>query len=131
MRAVTQTDLLETADTPNGRFDLGRGYSLHLARGPRSTADLYHHNSFSKRVNLADKAERRLFVIELLQKNLSQTRLAEVLSVSRQTLHNYRESYRMFGVTGLLHGYSPSAKHQPRAAGSLACQPAPSRLKGT
>jgi 20S proteasome alpha/beta subunit len=44
----------------------------------------------------------------VLQKAISQTRLAEVLNLSRQTLYNYRESYRLFGVTGLLHGYSPS-----------------------
>ncbi len=114
-----QTDLLEGADTGHGRFDLGRGYSLHLPRGPRGTALLYHQSSFSKRVNLADKAERRIFVIELLQKNLNQTRLAEVLNVSRQTLHNYRESYRMFGVTGLLHGYSPSSSISQELQGRL------------
>ena len=61
-----------------------------------------------KRVNLRDKAERRLLVVELLQHGVNQTRLAEALKLSRQTLHNYRESYREFGVQGLLHGYSPA-----------------------
>jgi len=105
---VTQGELLEQGVKQEGRFDLGKGYWLHLPRGPRSQGDLYHHGSLSKRVNLADKAERRILVVELLQKDINQTRLAEVLNLSRQSLHNYRESYRVFGVNGLLHGYSPS-----------------------
>jgi hypothetical protein len=70
-------------------------------------------------VNLADKAERRLLVVELLQRKLNQTRLAEVLNLSRQTLHNYRECYRLFGVTGLLHGYSPSRSVSEERQGRL------------
>jgi hypothetical protein len=68
---------------------------------------VYHHGSLSKRVDLRDKAARRLLVVELIQHGVNQTRLAEALKLSRQTLHNYRESYREFGVHGLLHGYSP------------------------
>jgi hypothetical protein len=116
---VTQSELLEPAVKQEGRFDLGRGYCLHLPRGPRSQGDLYHHGSLSKRVNLADKAERRLLVVELLQRKLNQTRLAEVLNLSRQTLHNYRECYRLFGVTGLLHGYSPSHSVSEERQGRL------------
>ncbi len=95
------------------------GYWLHLPRGPRNRGDLYHQGCLSKRVNLADKAERRLLVVELLQRNLNQTRLAEVLDLSRQTLHNYRESYRLFGVNGLLHGYSPSRSVSDERQGRL------------
>lgn len=106
-------------ESAEGRFDLGRGYWLHLPHGPRSQGDLYHQGSLSKRVNLANKAERRILVVELLQKNLNQTRLAEVLNLSRQTLHNYRESYRVFGVSGLLHGYSPNRCVSEKMQGRL------------
>jgi hypothetical protein len=108
---MTQIDLLEKHQPPSdraARFELGRGYALHLPGGPRAPGDVYHRGSFSKRVNLRDKAERRLLVVELLQHGVNQTRLAEALKLSRQTLHNYRESYREFGVQGLLHGYSPA-----------------------
>jgi hypothetical protein len=107
---VIQTDLLaEHATRPDRgeRFELGRGYSLSLPRGPRGQADVYQHGSLSKRVDLRDKAARRLLVVELIQHGVNQTRLAEALKLSRQTLHNYRESYQEFGVHGLLHGYSP------------------------
>jgi hypothetical protein len=105
---VTQSELLEQEEKQKGRFDIGLGFCLYLPRGPRSQGDLYHNGSFRKRVNLADKAELRLLVVELIQNNIQQTRLSEVLNLSRQTLHNYRESYRVFGVNGLLNGYSPS-----------------------
>ena len=108
---MTQTDLLAGQESPRdfqGRVELGRGYALVLPRGPRGQADVYHHGRLSKRVNLRDKAARRLLVVELMQHGVNQTRLAEALKLSRQTLHNYRESYLEFGVHGLLHGYSPS-----------------------
>jgi hypothetical protein len=108
---MTQIELLAEPQRPAdraARFELGRGYALHLPRGPRAPGDLYHRGSLSKRVNLRDKAERRLLVVELLQHGVNQARLAEALKLSRQTLHNYRESYREFGVHGLLHGYSPA-----------------------
>lgn len=108
---MTQMDLLAEHQPPSdraARFELGRGYALHLPHGPRGQGDVYHRGTLNKRVNLRDKAERRLLVVELLQHGVNQTRLAEALKLSRQTLHNYRESYREFGVQGLLHGYSPA-----------------------
>ena len=108
---MTQIELLaEPADALERavRFELGRGYALHLPRGPRTLGTLYHRGTPIKQVNLRDKAERRLLAVELMQKGVNQSRLAEALQLSRQTLHNYRESYREFGVQGLLHGYSPA-----------------------
>jgi hypothetical protein len=84
---VVQTDLLaEHATRPDrgARFELGRGYSLYLPRGPRGEADVYQHGSLSKRVDLRDKAARRLLVVELIQHGVNQTRLAEALKLSRQ-----------------------------------------------
>jgi len=108
---VTQIELLAQPPEPLERavrFELGRGYALHLPRGPRALGTLSHRGTPIKQVNLRDKAERRLLAVELMQKGVNQSRLAEALQLSRQTLHNYRESYREFGVQGLLHGYSPA-----------------------
>lgn len=116
---MAQGELLEQEGKHDGRFDLGKGYWLHLPRGPRNRGDLYYQGCLSKRVNLADKAERRIFVVELMQKNINQSILAEALNLSRQTLHNYRESYRVFGVNGLLHGYSPSSSISRELQGRL------------
>ena len=105
-----QPDLLAeeaSAADCHGRVELGRGYALDLPRGPRAQADVYRYGTWNKRVNLRDKAARRLLVVELMQQGVNQSQLAAALKLSRQTLHNYRESYREFGVQGLLHGYSP------------------------
>ncbi len=106
---MTQSTLFDGQETqPKGRFELGKGYALHLPHGPRGLGQVYHQGRFSKQVNLRDKAERRILVVELMQKGVNQVRLAEALRLSRQTLHNYRESYVAFGVEGLLHGYRAS-----------------------
>ena len=102
-----QPDLLAeeaSAADCHGRVELGRGYALDLPRGPRAQADVYRYGTWNKRVNLRDKAARRLLVVELMQQGVNQSQLAAALKLSRQTLHNYRESYREFGVQGLLHG---------------------------
>lgn len=107
---MVQPDLLAeeaSAADCDGRVELGRGYALSLPRGPRGQADVYRYGTWNKRVNLRDKAERRLLVVELMQQGVNQSQLAAALKLSRQTLHNYHESYREFGVQGLLHGYSP------------------------
>jgi hypothetical protein len=44
-----------------------------------------------------------------MQSTISQTRLTEVLCLSHQTLHNYRESYCRFGVISLLPDTAPVA----------------------
>jgi hypothetical protein len=75
---MTQIELLAEPQHPAdraARFELGRGYALHLPRGPRAPGDLYHRGSLSKRVNLRDKAERRLLVVEFLQHGVNQTRV--------------------------------------------------------
>lgn len=98
----------EKDDTPKSRFAIGRAYELYLPRGPRSKAQVYHRGALLKEVDLGEKAQRQLLVIELIQLGVTQSKLAKALKLSRQTLHNYRSSYNAFGVEGLLHGYQPS-----------------------
>jgi len=104
---MTQDELLEQASKQGNRFDLGKGDCLSLPLDPRSQSKLYFHGAHIKRVNLADN---RLFAIDLLQKKISPSTLVKVFKISRQTMYNYRESYRMFGVNGLLNGYRPSRR---------------------
>jgi hypothetical protein len=108
---MTQTSILpelEENDTLKSRFGIGRAYELHLPRGPRSKGQVYRRGVLLKEVNLGEKAQRQLLAIELMQQGVNQSKLAKALRLSRQTLHNYRESYNKFGVEGLLHGYKPS-----------------------
>jgi len=108
---MTQTAMFpvpEGSDSPKAGVALGRAYQLHLPRGPRSKGYVYYRGTLLKEVDLGDKGQRQLLVVELMQRGVNQSRLAKVLKLSRQTLHNYRESYNRFGLEGLLHGYKPS-----------------------
>jgi hypothetical protein len=67
---VTQIKLLAEPDDALDRvvrFELGRGYALHLPRGPRAPGTRYHRGTPIKQVNLRDKAERRLLAVELMR----------------------------------------------------------------
>ncbi|MCP4284386.1 MAG: helix-turn-helix domain-containing protein, partial [Gammaproteobacteria bacterium] len=108
---MTQTSMLpelEEDGMSKSRFAIGRAYELHLPYGPRSKAQVYHRGTLLKEVDLGEKAQRQLLVIELIQQGVTQSKLAMALKLSRQTLHNYRASYNQFGIEGLLHGYKPS-----------------------
>ena len=99
---------MEEDDMPKSRFAIGRAYELHLPYGPKQKCQVYHRGSLLKEVDLSEKAQRQLLVIELIQLGVTQSKLAKALKLSRQTLHNYRSSYNAFGIEGLLHGYKPS-----------------------
>ena len=59
-------------------------------------------------MDLGEKMQLQLLVIELIQLGATQSKLAKALKLSRQTLHNYRSAYNAFGIEGLLRGYKPS-----------------------
>ena len=48
-----------------------------------------------------------MFVIEVVNLGAKQTKLSEALGISRQTIHNYRETYKYFGTEGLVYSYDP------------------------
>ena len=68
---MIQTELIAQEVTAEGYFDLGSVHVLHLPLGPRHHGDLYFQGNFIKRVNLADKSKKRIFVVELLQKDIN------------------------------------------------------------
>lgn len=76
--------------------------------GPRRKGHVYYRDELLKEVDLGVKSERQRLVIDLMEQQVNQTKLADALCVSRQTLHNYRESYKKFGLEGRTHGYQPS-----------------------
>jgi len=86
-----------------GRRDLGRHLALELRA---NRAMLYLRGLFIKEVDLSDRMATRLFVVEAAELGAKQNRLARALGISRQTIHNYREMKKHFGLEGLIRGYS-------------------------
>ena len=86
-----------------GRANLGRDLALEL-RGRR--AWLYRRGLLIKDLELSDPVATRLFVVEAVELGAKQSRLATALGISRQTIHNYRQIKKYFGLEGLIRGYS-------------------------
>jgi hypothetical protein len=104
----TQKSLLaEDASTPDtDLIDLGKGLGIRITRGYKAQAQLYRHGTLIKTVYLLDKVAKRIFVVEVVELGAIQSRLADALGITRQTIHNYREIQKHFGVEGLIHGYT-------------------------
>jgi Homeodomain-like domain len=92
---------------PIQRHPLGKGLTLEIDGGSQGRGHLLRYGEAIKSVKLSDKVARKLLVIEAVELGAKQTHLAEALGVSRQTIHNYRETHKYFGLEGLIHGYNP------------------------
>lgn len=96
------------------RVDLSTGLSIAVIKGHRKKAVLYRHGTLIKEADLADKAAKRIFVVEAVELGAKQSHLAKALGISRQTIHNYREIKKHFGLEGLVHGYTLEASKSRR-----------------
>ena len=87
-------------------IDLGKGLGLRIIPGYKKQAQLYRHGTLIKAVSLRDKVAKRIFAVEVVELGAFQSRLADALGITRQTIHNYREIEKHFGFEGLIHGYT-------------------------
>jgi hypothetical protein len=98
--------LAEDGSTAPEFIDLGKGIGIRIIPGYKRQAQLYRHGTHIKTVNLLDKVAKRIFVVEAVKLGAIQSRLADALGITRQTIHNYREIEKHFGAAGLIHGYT-------------------------
>ncbi len=91
----------------NQRYSLGSDLYLDIHSKSKGHAILYRQGCLVKSVNLSDKVAKKMFVIEVVNLGAKQTKLSEALGISRQTIHNYRETYKYFGTEGLVYSYDP------------------------
>lgn len=83
--------------------EIGNGLILELNR-VKQTATLYRKGTYIKKVALSDKVATKLLVTEMVALGANKTKLALVLNISRQTIHNYVEIKKHFGLKGLIDG---------------------------
>jgi transposase len=95
-------------DKKNDKIHLGTGLEIQIINGFKPRARLYRLNVLVKTVDLSDRTARRLFVVEVVELGATKSKLAEVLGISRQTIHNYVETQKKFGTEGLINSYQPS-----------------------
>lgn len=104
---MIEDDLFPENDDLGRKAPLGKGFVLAFADIERSHCTLLHYGKPIRVVDLSDKVAKKLLVIEAVELKVVQARLAEALGISRQTIHNYRETHKYFGMEGLIHGYNP------------------------
>ena len=81
---------------------------MNLKTTAKHMPPFYHNDVLVKTVDLTDKVAKKLFVVEAVELGAVRTRLAAALKISRQTIHNYLETKKRFGLEGLIRNYTPS-----------------------
>lgn len=104
------------------RFSLDSGLFLEIIEGHRRKAILYRGNTRIKEVDLTDKVAKRLFVVEAVDLGAKKSRLADALQISRQSIHNYLETRKHFGLEGLIHSYSTRESKSLRKQRAMHCE---------
>ncbi len=105
---MTQTSFLEESSSKNSnRKPIGADLVLEFSEDKQKVF-LYRNGTFIKNVDISDIVAKRLFIVEVVELGASKSHLALALNISRQTIHNYLEIKKYFGLEGLIHGYTPS-----------------------
>ena len=106
---MTQRPLFDAlSNEDNAVKYVGHRLYLKFKDDSETQATLYHNDVLIKTADLTDKVAKRLFVIEAVELGATKIRLADVLNISRQTIHNYMEIRKHFGLEGLIRNYTPS-----------------------
>jgi len=105
---MEQIELLKDDDAAGDNTHvLGNHIALQFIGANKTTVALFHHNKPLKTVDLTDGVAKRLLVVELVELGAIQSRIATTLDISRQTIHNYIQTKKHFGMEGLINSYSP------------------------
>ncbi len=104
---MRQTTLIES-DKDNNQTYIGEGISLEIRGSKNGIAIQYDRGRETKRVDLSDKTAKRIFIVDLVELHVNQTKLANKLQISRQSINTYVKRKRLFGLEGLINSYSVS-----------------------
>lgn len=87
---------------------IGNRLYFKFADGNKSIVTLFHNDVLVKSIDLSDQVAKRIFIIEAVELGAKKSHLAEALNISRQSIDNYLNTKKYFGLEGLLNNYSPS-----------------------
>ena len=94
--------------------DIGARLFLKFSKENSNTVSLYIRDTLIKTVDLSDRVAKRMLVVEVVEMGATKTRLAAALQISRQSIHNYTEAKKYFGLEGLIYNYTPSTSKSRR-----------------
>lgn len=93
---------------PENEISIGDHLILKTDTRDPDQVSLWCRGVMIRKVDFKDKVSKRLFIIEAVDLGCVQSQLASGLGISRQTIHNYLEIRKHFGLEGLIRGYNPS-----------------------
>jgi len=87
---------------------IGQRLYLKFKDDSETLVALYCNEILVNTADLSDNVDKKLFVVEAVELGATKARLAEALNISRQTIHNYLETKKHFGLEGLIRNYTPA-----------------------
>jgi len=102
------------AEQESGFEFIGNGLSIKKT-SDKNIVRLYNNGSFVKQQQLTPTIEKRLFVVDLVERQgATQTKLADSLGITRQSIKNWVDIYRKHGSAGLVNNTKDSWKKNPK-----------------
>ncbi len=90
---------------------IGNNYSIKFLS--KFKVAVYHYGSFFKEVEIFEQYEKRLFVIDLIERHgVTKTKLAYALNISRQSIDNWLEIYKSSGQLALVNSSKKKKKRE-------------------
>ncbi|MCR4307540.1 MAG: helix-turn-helix domain-containing protein, partial [Candidatus Berkelbacteria bacterium] len=87
---------------------IGHRLYLKFHETDQKKVALFHNDIRIKAIDLSDKPAKRVFIIEAVEQGAAKSRLAQALQISRQTIDNYVDTKKHFGLEGLINNYAPT-----------------------
>ena len=97
------------------KIGIGARLFLKFSEDNPHKVSLYNNDTLVKAVNLSDRVAKRLLVVDAVEMGATKTLLAAALKISRQSIHNYTETKKYFGLEGLVHNYTTSTSKSLRS----------------
>jgi len=102
------------SEQETGYSFIGEGFAIKKTK-KENTVQLYKNGAFVKEQILVPAIEKRLFVVDLVEKQgVTKTKLAECLGISRQSINNWVDIYQKYGSEGLINNTKDSWKKNPK-----------------
>ena len=115
------TDLFDSINKNLDLLWIGNDYPLKILDNDH--IQLYRYGILERDVRIKHQLDKREFAVDLVRKNgASPTKVAEALSISKQSIFNWLAAYDKKGIQGLTNNSKDSWKKNPKAYGNKARQ---------
>ena len=87
------------------KYDIGNFLAVAFIGKASFKAALYKNNELVKTINNTDKIERKILITEAVELGATKIKLAKVFGICRQTIDNYLDVKRRYGIAAIPGGF--------------------------